>query len=106
MSEIVPPWTRRPCDECGCEHLATRGEALPAPLLCEGCEMYARGREEAMAERDALRVEVERLNGLINTPHTDDFMRAVPIEAAHQRVRWGEAKDGDLREMDRVEGSR
>lgn len=26
---------------------------------------------------------------IINTPETADFMAAVPIEAAHQRERWG-----------------
>ena len=30
---------------------------------------------------------------IINTPETADFMAGVPIEAAHQRERWGSAHD-------------
>jgi hypothetical protein len=37
--------------------------------------------------------ENERLNGLINTPETDDFLRGVQLEAAHQVQRWGYAHD-------------
>lgn len=39
------------------------------------------------AARDALRREI------INTPETFDFMAGVPIEAAHQRERWGSDHD-------------
>jgi hypothetical protein len=39
--------------------------------------------------RAQLEAEIARLNLLINTPHTDDFMTAVPLEAAHQIERWG-----------------
>ena len=41
------------------------------------------------AYRDAL-AECQRLSGLINTPETEDFLRAVQLEAAHQLERWGE----------------
>jgi hypothetical protein len=41
---------------------------------------------------DAL-AEIERLNAIINTPHADDFMRSVSIEAEHQRQRWGAEGD-------------
>lgn len=37
--------------------------------------------------------ELERLRALLNTPETEDFDRAVPLEAAHQVERWGAAKD-------------
>jgi hypothetical protein len=40
-----------------------------------------------------LRLEVNRLRALINTPHVDDFLEAVRIEAAHQCERWGTAND-------------
>jgi hypothetical protein len=39
-------------------------------------------------------VEIARLNAIINTPQADDFLRAVSIEAEHQRQRWGTAHDG------------
>lgn len=41
----------------------------------------------------ALQAEVERLNAIINTPQSDDFLRAVSIEAEHQRQRWGSEHD-------------
>ncbi len=37
--------------------------------------------------REAVRIEV------INTPETADFMAGVPLEAAHQRSRWGSEHD-------------
>lgn len=36
-----------------------------------------------------LLAEIDRLNGLINTPHTAEFLKAVKLEAVHQRSRWG-----------------
>lgn len=39
-------------------------------------------------QRDELQAEVDRLTGLINTPHTDDWVRSVSLEAAHQQERW------------------
>jgi hypothetical protein len=46
-----------------------------------------------LAERDELVAEVERLTALIDTPHTDDWLSAVPLEAAHQVKRWGVEHD-------------
>jgi hypothetical protein len=40
-----------------------------------------------------LQSEIDRLNAIINTPHADDFIRAVSIEAEHQRQRWGAEGD-------------
>lgn len=37
--------------------------------------------------------ELQRLEALINNPHTADFTEAVRTEAAHQRERWGAAHD-------------
>ena len=37
--------------------------------------------------------EVLRLEQLINNPHTDSFLEAVRLEAAHQRERWGTVDD-------------
>lgn len=44
------------------------------------------GEAEAVA-REGLRQEI------INTPETADFMAGVPLEAAHQRERWGSDHD-------------
>lgn len=35
----------------------------------------------------------QQYHGLINNPHTAEFLEAVKLEAAHQRDRWGEAHD-------------
>lgn len=42
---------------------------------------------------EALREEKNRLEDLINNPHTEDFLEAVRTEAAHQRERWGTGHD-------------
>ena len=39
------------------------------------------------SEREIIRREI------INAPETADFMAGVPIEAAHQRERWGSSHD-------------
>lgn len=44
----------------------------------------------AEVEKDA---EIARLQAIINTPQADDFLRAVSIEAEHQRQRWGSEHD-------------
>jgi hypothetical protein len=46
-----------------------------------------------LAEIDKLKAENERLNQIINTPQSNDFLRAVSIEAEHQRQRWGTKSD-------------
>lgn len=38
-------------------------------------------------------LQAHDLHALINNPHTDEFLPAVKLEAAHQRDRWGEAHD-------------
>jgi hypothetical protein len=42
---------------------------------------------------DGLRLENERLTGLLNTPHTDDWFNGVRLEAGHQIERWGADHD-------------
>ncbi len=42
--------------------------------------------------RDA-ELDAERMRAELNTPHTADFLKAVNIEAAHQRARWGTELD-------------
>ena len=45
-----------------------------------------------------LRDEVRR--EIINTPETADFMAGVPLEAAHQRERWGVEHDAGKSPLD------
>lgn len=40
-------------------------------------------------EAKELHAEIARLKALLNTPETEDFMKGVPLEAAHQIERWG-----------------
>lgn len=47
-----------------------------------------------MRSQAQLEARVAELEALINRPEIEDFMLGVPIEAAHQRERWGEAHDG------------
>lgn len=44
-------------------------------------------------ELSDVRARYLALNELLNTPEIDDFDKAVPLEAAHQIVRWGVAHD-------------
>jgi hypothetical protein len=44
--------------------------------------------------------EFRRLDGLINNPHTDDFLEAVKLEAAHQRERWASDHDAGKTDAD------
>lgn len=47
-----------------------------------------------------LTTEIERLNQLINTPHTNDWLEAVKLEAAHQIERWGTDHDAGKTPLD------
>lgn len=42
---------------------------------------------------DALRGEISEMRARLNTPEVVDFMAGVPLEAAHQRERWGSDHD-------------
>lgn len=61
-----------------------------APLLPDGgCEAVR-----------TLIDEIERLDGIINVPGTDDFLVNVRNEAAHQIARWGVDHDAGKRPED------
>jgi hypothetical protein len=47
-----------------------------------------------------LEKENAELKALINTPEIIDFMKAVQLEAAHQRVRWPSEHDGGKTDED------
>lgn len=46
------------------------------------------------AECDHLLSENERLLALLNNPETKDFIKAVELEAGHQRLKWSSEHDG------------
>ena len=53
-------------------------------------------REDCAAIRD----EAARLTALINTPEIIDFVKAVQIEAVHQRERWDPDHDAQKQDED------
>lgn len=62
--ESIPPWTRLPCEDCGQEGLASRSYEATGPYICESCESYQLGRDEATSQTDLARnlktVTIER----------------------------------------------
>lgn len=44
--------------------------------------------------------EADRLNQIVNSPQSDDFLRAVSTEAEHQRQRWGSEHDSGKQPAD------
>ncbi|WP_208453756.1 hypothetical protein [Burkholderia gladioli] len=49
---------------------------------------------EALDDQCAFQAEIDRLRKIINTPQSGNFLRAVSIEAEHQRQRWSSEHDG------------
>jgi hypothetical protein len=89
------------CPICG-ERFASAVFGGPMACVIEGgdrcvrrgferLERLVKAKDAELAEKNA---RVLYLEGLINTPHTDEFFEAVRIEAAHQVERFG-ADDGD-----------
>jgi hypothetical protein len=58
-------------------------------------ELAEARKGEAFADRVAIRWQAEaaRLDALVNSPETADFIDGVRREAAHQRERWGAPHD-------------
>jgi hypothetical protein len=52
------------------------------------------------SDYDTAKAECDRLNALINNPHTSDFLEAVRTEAAHQRERWASDHDAGKTDVD------
>jgi hypothetical protein len=69
---------------------------IPNPHTREFSEAY----REIHLTLSQLSKENERLSALLNTPELNDFAKAVPLEAAHQRERWGEAHDAEKEPQD------
>lgn len=56
-------------------------------------ELIKQAQEGQDATAQGLAHEVQRLHALINTPELFDFDRAVQLESAHQKERWGDKHD-------------
>jgi NTP pyrophosphatase (non-canonical NTP hydrolase) len=84
--------TARPTERGAVEDQADRDRRLYEQGRRDACEDFdiptgARPTNTRRADREALRREI------INTPETADFMSGVPLEAMHQRERWGSDHD-------------
>lgn len=89
-------WPQWRCVNCK----AVTGD-IRCPERCPSCNWCTQLVEMNSPVEKALRSqsrmgegEIERIRAeIINTPETADFMVAVPLEAAHQRERWGSDHD-------------
>lgn len=96
--EVAPEWfcIKTPGADYDYTFVKTREEAIDLQDCDEPDEpmaLYsspAQTSEARDAEKDA---EIARLNAIINSPQSDDFLRAVSTEAEHQRQRWGSDHD-------------
>lgn len=52
--------------------------------------------DKTKAELEAARADLAK----INTPEVNDFLKAVELEAKHQRLRWGTSHDGGKTDAD------
>lgn len=92
-------WAKGNCEECGNEMEISRAYEVDTTkaYTCNDCKVYARayadGERNAQSKLEEYKAELERLKSLVNTPLTDDFLRAVQLEAAHQIERWGVKHD-------------
>jgi hypothetical protein len=59
------------------------GQAVASSLAKADAILAIQSPDAVVDERERLREEI------VNTPETADFMAGVPLEAAHQRSRWG-----------------
>lgn len=57
-------------------------------------------KDDVLSDMLAAAVEIERLRAQLNTPETEDFMQGIPLEAAHQRERWGADHDAGKAPLD------
>lgn len=57
--------------------------------------------ERTLSDLAGMRLQrIKELEGILNTPEFLDFMKAVPLEAAHQLVRWGPEHDASKEPQD------
>lgn len=59
----------------------------------KGSEPYAGAYEQLLANRNAIAERLDAAEAKLNTPELHDFAKAVVLEAAHQRDRWGSDHD-------------
>lgn len=60
------------------------------------------GEDQRASDLNTILTELSRLEGLVNSPETENFMRGIPLEAAHQVERWGAKHDAGKGPLDWV----
>jgi hypothetical protein len=99
MSEILLP-----CPFCGSKAKTNLDNIRLTSCTSPTCPLasvnFTFNRWNSRTEIDNLRTENKRLHDLIHTPHTDDFMEAVPLEAAFQIDHWGTGHDDGKTPLD------
>jgi len=86
--DILDQWLAGPDEEnscCRCCHVGvTTRDGCEATPFCDSCAHDVVG---------VLIAEIDRLRTLLDTPHIDNFLEAVRVEAAHQVERWSAEHD-------------
>jgi hypothetical protein len=72
------------------DYLQARGVDVDAALLADALNEMA---PATSAHNQALKDEIARLTGILNTPAIEPFAGAVVAEAQHQVFRWGADHD-------------
>ena len=91
--------------ECGFCNKPMECGLMSNPPMCIRClehrhdKLYLADLEQSV-ELARLRERVRELEGLINAPEILDFEKAVKLEAAHQRERWGSDHDAGKTDAD------
>lgn len=85
LEKLAIQWTGEAQQQTGTEE----GTWLSRTEIEQRAKFYS----DAIARQQASAKEIERLTTQLNTPEILDFSRAVVLEAAHQRERWGEEHD-------------
>lgn len=75
-------------------------------VTAKWAKFYAEGKSnhpvilDLALDLQEARNEIDRLVALINHPHTNSFLDAVRLEAAHQRERWAAEHDSGKTDAD------
>lgn len=88
-----PPHRSHLCHGCGYVWRPADVPTVGVPCVATKGTNDSEPRQGMHHKLVVLQAEADRLRGLINTPHVDNFMDAVRLEAAHQQERWGTDHD-------------
>jgi hypothetical protein len=104
LARVTAALDRLEKDRCASDRIAQLRAEVSLAEINGQAELAKLSKETKKIEAENMRLwrEVNRLNWLINSPQTVDFMESVRFEAAHQVERWGVAHDAGKRPEDWV----